>query len=364
MSPSKIQPAARRNVKKAKISVKVAPPPASAVVANKKSPKIVAPVLPGEDARAYRGRLKAWTGSLGPRNAVESYLVERAVVLSWQLDRADRAQLALLAAPVDSIEPDQASSGAIDRAALRLFDAGDSGDRVRNYQLACGHALFSTLDAFSNLRGVLKIREAARESAPNTPSTPVDSYPPPSGGPPAHGTFSTASSSTSARSADVSAALVEILQAVDSAGGVPSSAVPVAESSPILSGRRDAPTDGQGAGARLVESSASADDTPGRTATGPRRRPPIRRIRQAPWSGPGGSEAPGMAPTGPRTSPVRRSHQAETDHNPPDTRRRVGGYAVPLDPSVPITCADRIPVRLRRDASAARLDRSAARPSS
>src|SRR5262245_3880694 len=48
-------------------------------------------VLPGEDADAFRARLEAWTASLGPRDDVERFLVQRAVQLSWQLERADRA---------------------------------------------------------------------------------------------------------------------------------------------------------------------------------------------------------------------------------------------------------------------------------
>ena len=55
------------------------------------------PILPGEDPAAYQDRLDAWIGKFGPRDAVELYLVERAVHVSWQLDRADRAEVARLA---------------------------------------------------------------------------------------------------------------------------------------------------------------------------------------------------------------------------------------------------------------------------
>jgi hypothetical protein len=34
------------------------------------------PVLPGEDAQAYQGRLDAWTARLRPRNPIEQSLVE------------------------------------------------------------------------------------------------------------------------------------------------------------------------------------------------------------------------------------------------------------------------------------------------
>ncbi len=59
------------------------------------------PILPGEDPEVYQRRLDAWVDKFGPRDAVEHYLVERAVHVSWQLDRADRAELAGLVADLD-----------------------------------------------------------------------------------------------------------------------------------------------------------------------------------------------------------------------------------------------------------------------
>ncbi len=53
-------------------------------------------VLPGEDPEALQHRLDGWNESLKPRNDLEQYLVERAVRVSWQLDRADRAEVARL----------------------------------------------------------------------------------------------------------------------------------------------------------------------------------------------------------------------------------------------------------------------------
>src|SRR5262249_2415714 len=55
------------------------------------------PILPGEDPAAYQDRLETWVDKFGPRDAVEHYLVERAVLVSWQLDRAHRAEVARLA---------------------------------------------------------------------------------------------------------------------------------------------------------------------------------------------------------------------------------------------------------------------------
>ncbi len=51
------------------------------------------PILPGEDPDAYQARLDAWIDKFQPRDAVEAYMVERAVQTSWQLDRADRAEV-------------------------------------------------------------------------------------------------------------------------------------------------------------------------------------------------------------------------------------------------------------------------------
>src|SRR5262249_20818275 len=55
------------------------------------------PVLPGEDPQEYQGLLDAWIADLKPRNDVEQALVRRAVTITWQLDRAERAETARLA---------------------------------------------------------------------------------------------------------------------------------------------------------------------------------------------------------------------------------------------------------------------------
>ena len=55
------------------------------------------PILPGEDPLARQARLDAWTAQLEPRDDVEQFLVGRAVNLSWQLERAERACAARLA---------------------------------------------------------------------------------------------------------------------------------------------------------------------------------------------------------------------------------------------------------------------------
>jgi hypothetical protein len=80
------------------------------------------PVLPGEDAGAFQGRIDAWKDELRPRNEAEKYLAERAAWLSWQLDRDERARVARLTASI-SQAADEARREEVDVAALggRLF---------------------------------------------------------------------------------------------------------------------------------------------------------------------------------------------------------------------------------------------------
>jgi hypothetical protein len=61
------------------------------------------PILPGEDPEAYQERLDAWIDKFQPRDAVETYMVERAVQASWQLDRADRAEAATMVEAADEL---------------------------------------------------------------------------------------------------------------------------------------------------------------------------------------------------------------------------------------------------------------------
>ncbi len=81
-------------------------------------------VLPGEDPEALQHRLDGWTESLKPRNDLEQYLVERAVRVSWQLDRADRAEVARLTGLIRDDEfRDSRSQVSVEVVALgrRLF---------------------------------------------------------------------------------------------------------------------------------------------------------------------------------------------------------------------------------------------------
>jgi hypothetical protein len=54
------------------------------------------PVLPDEDAEAFRCRVDAWTDDLRPRSQIESYFIEQAARASWQLERIERTNVARL----------------------------------------------------------------------------------------------------------------------------------------------------------------------------------------------------------------------------------------------------------------------------
>src|SRR6516165_9847555 len=64
-------------------------------------------VLPHEDAEAYQQRENAWTRELSPRGELGRYLAQRAVRISWQLDRADEHERARLAARVHRVPRDR-----------------------------------------------------------------------------------------------------------------------------------------------------------------------------------------------------------------------------------------------------------------
>jgi hypothetical protein len=69
------------------------------------------PVLPSEDAEAFRGRVDAWTDDLRPRSEIESYLVERAARASWQLERIERTNVARLTTNIQKAEAGEAQPG-------------------------------------------------------------------------------------------------------------------------------------------------------------------------------------------------------------------------------------------------------------
>src|SRR5262249_28577692 len=57
-------------------------------------------ILPGEDPDAFRRRQEAWAEALAPGDVVEQFVIERAAVASWKIERADRVEADRLAAAV------------------------------------------------------------------------------------------------------------------------------------------------------------------------------------------------------------------------------------------------------------------------
>jgi hypothetical protein len=288
---------------------------------------------PGEDAGAYRDRLIAWTGDLGPRNRVELYLVEQAVRLSWQLDRADRAGSSLLSESTRLVR-DPASADATIRIGRLDSVESESGDCLRRHQLACGRMLLRTLETLVGLRQAW----GAAESDGVVASLRLADDPP--GG----------KQTDPIRSGDES---IEAAAATDRApsGGSPRPIRDESESPAALCDARD-----------VLVAAADPPDLPGRARPSMRRRAPKRRARQTDWqvsSGPG-TRGPDSDPKVTTARREPRSPEASSDRS--EARRRVGGYAVPLDPSVPVSFADRIPVRLRRQSAAARPSRAASFP--
>ena len=55
------------------------------------------PVLPGESAEEFQGRIDRYKTGLETRTGLEEELAERAAMASWQLDRANRVEVARLA---------------------------------------------------------------------------------------------------------------------------------------------------------------------------------------------------------------------------------------------------------------------------
>jgi hypothetical protein len=84
-------------------------------------------VLPGEDQAAYSARLEAWRADYRPRNPEEQAILERAVALSWQLDRAIAVQAAHLTERIRNAQSDDARR---QQAADADADADEFGQRL------------------------------------------------------------------------------------------------------------------------------------------------------------------------------------------------------------------------------------------
>jgi hypothetical protein len=278
------------------------------------------------------------------------------VQISWQLDRADRCQVARLShqSRPDANEPATAETAAgADRLA---FDDSDEGERLRKHQLACGRMLIRTLDAFATLR--LAFAEARGEAAgleatgaPEHADGEATSRP--ANDPAAAGKVEEAACSD--EPANHHSLIEEILAGIQAR---PSHQEP--SSTHAASGSRDvraADATRKGIGPAAGGMSLRSDRTPPadrvEVRNGPRSSH-FPRVADGEASLSGWTGHREMAERQPnalhsRNVPVRRSSQgSESGPNEPALRRRVGGYEVPLDPWVPVTGADRTPVRLRR----------------
>src|SRR5262249_59773483 len=94
-----------------------------------------APILPGEDPDAFRRRQEAWAEALAPGDVVEQFLIERAAVASWKIERADRVEAARVAEAVrgaDAVVRDRRRVQA-DRLGRRLLGTGPDDDDGRDH---------------------------------------------------------------------------------------------------------------------------------------------------------------------------------------------------------------------------------------
>ncbi len=100
-------------------------------------------ILPGENESDYRDRFDAWTAVYPPRDPLEKSLLEQAVRLSWQLDRADRVCTAHL---VERIQLLQSPEYQRQQATAAAAEAAWVGDQLLadptppKYNLAKIHA--------------------------------------------------------------------------------------------------------------------------------------------------------------------------------------------------------------------------------
>jgi hypothetical protein len=320
------------------------------------------PVLLGEEPEAYRDRLMAWTGDLGPRNQVELYLVERAVKLSWELDCADRALSVCSGEATGRLSGAASGDGTI-RADRGAFEDSDRVERLRRHQRSCGRLLLRTLDVIAGLResgaargsdpGVSSLRLAddrpramttdrVRPGDPSLGQAAATDRVAPAGSP--SPTEPAAAGSAAGSSIAEAATLMDALAATSPIEGPPPGRTRRECDTPTaLPDRCDEPRE-----------AANPGDAPRRTRPSSRLGIPRRRAHQPDWPA---SRRPGTGDSAldPKATPDRRGAETpEASASRAEARRRVGGYAVPLDPTIPVSCADRIPVRLRRQATGAR----------
>ena len=83
------------------------------------------PVLPGESQTAYVERLDQWMEDFAPENSAQSFLVQRAVDLSFKLERGDSVEAALaMDVGLQAQKGDPEIQGAVDRLGEQLWEGG------------------------------------------------------------------------------------------------------------------------------------------------------------------------------------------------------------------------------------------------
>jgi hypothetical protein len=335
MSTSKVSSGNRRKIKENKELLQALA--ATSLAPRPEIPDLeaVQPVLSGEEAEAHRERLLAWSGDLGPSNRVECYLVEHAVSLSRQLDLADR-----IGAPFFSrgaTNPGLGGPGLrLDEAAL---DALERLEGLMRYQQTCGRMLLRTLETIARLRRAGQKAECERE-VPRTRRL----------SPPSRGV-----------AAEPARGEMVLDFSEESAPEIAGAPAPPAER-PCAGASAD-----RRLGSAIPDPRDEIDASDDRRSSAIRARCPGRRqilepgVQVPEWPV---SRCPGVEAPDPRPSSARHADRPTAPSaSRPDARRRVGGYAVPMDPAVPVSCADRIPVRLRRQAAGDRRARSESFPS-
>ena len=119
-------------------------------------------VLPHEDYALFAKRLELWHYEFQPSSDLVAFLVRQAAILSWKIERAERYEMARLAAKFkDAIDPcfsdplpdpDVLNALFLKEADLASFDSSNEGERIRRYQFSLQRALDRVLARIAKIR--------------------------------------------------------------------------------------------------------------------------------------------------------------------------------------------------------------------
>jgi hypothetical protein len=129
-------------------------------------------VLPNEDVKAFEHRRDSWTRELNAPGELGEYMAERAVRLSWQLDRADAHERAKLAERVREAPAErERSRRRRARESVRLVLAADGDNTSRVDRLArlrgSAHGCTALLEAWAIVQRRLEAEVDTRGTSPN-----------------------------------------------------------------------------------------------------------------------------------------------------------------------------------------------------